>query len=237
MAKKKSLKEMEPLKIVMTPVEKDDDRYVHCRVLIVCEGEKTEPFYFNSFGMMRNNSSFVFEITPGGGGINTMNVVDEAIRRRNEAMENDKPFDSVWAVFDRDSFDPSLFDNAICRAEANGINCAWSNEAFELWYVYHFDDRNTAMSRQDYERIITDRVRSRGMKGFSYEKKCPDMRHVLSECGCDERLAIRLAERQAMNFLGKAYHDQNPCTMVYKLVRLLIGEDKEFNKQVKKVHR
>ena len=45
----------------------DDDQTnahkIKCRVLIVCEGLKTEPNYFKSFHMMKNSGGLVFEIT------------------------------------------------------------------------------------------------------------------------------------------------------------------------------
>lgn len=154
MAKKKKIIDIAAPKIVLEQVAKDDNHYIHCRILIICEGEKTEPNYFKSFQLIKNSSSFVFDITTDGGGINTLDVVKEAIRLRDEAEKNGKPFDSVWAVFDRDSFDPNKFDDAINKASQKGINCAWSNEAFELWYVYHFDNRSTPMSRKDYKGII-----------------------------------------------------------------------------------
>ena len=117
-----------------------DKRYIRCKVLIVCEGEKTEPNYFRSFHMMKNQSDLVYEIKSEGGRINTVDVVNLAIQLRDKAKKEGNPYDSVWAVFDKDSFPDDKFNQAIKKAEANGIGCAWSNEAFELWYVYHFDD-------------------------------------------------------------------------------------------------
>lgn len=233
MAKKIDIGKLEP-KIKMEPVRLDDKRCIRCRVLIVCEGETTEPLYFRSFEMMRNSSSIVFEINTGGGGINTLQIVDEAVKLKKEAEEDGNPYDSVWAVFDKDDFPDSDFDNAISKAEQQGIGCAWSNEAFELWYVYHFVNRTTPMSRSDYPGAITREVRKCGKKGYTYTKNDPKMRRILSDCGCDERQAIRWAENQACTFEGEKFHSHNPCTMVYKLVRQLRGEDKDFNKMIEK---
>lgn len=161
MAKKLNINTVVP-KILMEPVAQGDLRYIRCSILIVCEGEKTEPNYFKSFSMMKNSSGFVYEVFTDGGGISTLKVVEKAIELRDKAGAQGKPFDAVWAVFDRDSFKPNDFDNAIMKAEANGIGCAWSNEAFELWYVYHFDNRITAMNRTSYKGVITKRVRGKG---------------------------------------------------------------------------
>lgn len=235
MAKKLNIASLEP-KILMEPVAHDDKRYIRCHVLIVCEGEKTEPNYFRSFNMMKNSSGMVYEVSTAGGGINTLQVVDKAIELRDKAASQGKAYDSVWAVFDRDSFKAADFDNAIVKAQSNNIGCAWSNEAFELWYVYHFDDRCTAMSRKDYKDVITQRVRATGYKvgnkEYAYLKNDPKMRATLSACQCDEHIAIRRAERQANSFDDQKFHDHNPCTTVYQLVRLLIGEDKNFNRMI-----
>lgn len=235
MAKKLNIATLEP-KIRMQPVEKKDKRYIRCHVLIVCEGEKTEPNYFRSFHMMQNSSGLVYVVNTDGGGINTIQVVEKAIKLRKEAAQRHRPYDAVWVVFDRDSFKSADFDNAVSKAQSQGIGCAWSNEAFELWYVYHFDDRCTAMSRTEYKRIITQRVCSAlphvGRK-YSYVKNDPNMRKTLGECLCDERVAIRRAERQSEAFEDHRYHTHNPCTMVYKLVKQLIGDDMAFVALVK----
>lgn len=216
-------------------VDKQDKRFVHCKVLIVCEGEETEPNYFRSFEMMKNNSELVFEMNFDGGGINTLAVVDKAIELKNMAIAKKQPYDDIWVVFDKDDFKDDDFDNAINKAIKHKIGCAWSNEAFELWYVYHFDNRGTAMSRKQYKKTITDRVRASGLKRFTYKKNNPEMRKILSSCGCDERKAIKYAEERVNSFTDKKYHAHNPATTVYKLVRLLRGEDKDFNKRIMKL--
>lgn len=235
MAKKLRLDDIEK-KIVISPLSRQEiEHCIRCKVLIVCEGSKTEPNYFQSFSLMKNSSSLVFEVVPDGGGINTLAVVDKAIELRDKASNSGQPYDSVWAVFDKDGFPDSDFDNAILKAERNGIGCAWSNEAFELWYIYHFDNRCTPMSRSDYQSIITSRVRAcLGNKSYTYKKNDCDIRNILSRCGCDEEKAIRWAENQFLRFNDSRYHLHNPCSTVYKLVRLLIGKDKDFNRKIKK---
>ena len=236
MAKKLNIASLQP-KIIMEPVANDDKRYIRCHILIVCEGEKTEPNYFRSFSMMENSSGLVYQVDTQGGKISTTQVVDKAIALKQEAEKAKKPYDAVWAVFDRDDFKATTFDKAINKANQNGIGCAWSNEAFELWYVYHFDNRNTSMSRKDYEDIITKRVRGAGYcngnKKYTYLKNNPKMRSILRDCKCDENLAIKYAERQSKTFIDNKFHDHNPCTMEYKLVRQLIGKDKAFINIVK----
>jgi hypothetical protein len=211
-----------------------DDVTVRCRILIVCEGEKTEPNYFKSFDQMRHGD-VVYEIECDGGKINTIQVVDKAIELQNKAAESGNPYDTVWAVFDKDDFPASSFNAAIIKAEQHNIGCAWSNEAFELWYVFHFVNRVTVMHREDYKKAISSHVNAspayREKAKYSYKKNDAKTHTTLLNYG-DEARAIRYAQSQDESFTDERYATHNPCTTVYKLVRLLRGEDKAFNKKI-----
>lgn len=122
--------------------------------LIVCEGEKTEPHYFQ--GLKEDLPKGVLtwcQIDIEGTGRNTQSLVDEALRLKKwYEQEYNRPIDSPWVVFDRDSFSANDFNNAVqrCQNTKPVIGCAWSNEAFELWYLLHFHFYNHSMSRKDY---------------------------------------------------------------------------------------
>jgi hypothetical protein len=205
-----------------------------CRILIVCEGEKTEPNYFRAFHKIQRGT-FIYDISTDGGGINTMNVVNQAISLRDVARKNGKPYDSVWAVFDRDSFPPAKFDNAIIKAKAHDINCAWSNEAFELWYLLHFQNRISAMGREDYKAAISNAVNAspkcKLKRAYTYLKNDPKNYEIMTKCG-DQAMAVRFAESLGTGYTDTKYHSHNPYTAVYKLVRQLIGEDTVFNAMI-----
>lgn len=186
--------------------------------LIVCEGQKTEPHYFSSF----NNSlpPYTLDIETQGEGCDPLGVVNAAIELKKSSP---KPLNSVWAVFDKDDFPASRFHQAIEKAERNGIKCAWSNEAFELWYVLHFLYRNTPMSRSEYQKCIEKEMNQKileqdGKKGkFIYRKNAKDMHDLLLKYG-NEAQAIKWAEKLAGTFDTTEYVKHNPCTMVFRLV-------------------
>lgn len=229
MAKKKSLNSVSLSSFKMSSSEHKPMEVI-CRILIVCEGEKTEPNYFRSFGRI-NRGGIVYDIECNGGKINTIQVVNKAIELRDKAINENKPYDSVWAVFDRDSFSAKNFNAAIQKAESNNIHCAWSNEAFELWYIFHFANRITSMSRKEYQNAITDFI-SKNKKGYSYRKNDPNMHSYLNQYG-NESQAIKFAETQAKSFNHMRFAEHEPSTWVYRLVRLLRGEDETFNKTIK----
>ena len=212
---------------------KEGTRELKVYFLIVCEGEKTEPKYFNSFPL--NIGSYVYDLTFEGGGISTKKVVEKAIELRDSSTQK---YDRVWAVFDKDSFPANQFNGAISKAAANNIFCAWSNEAFELWYLLHFYNRNTPMSRKDYkkaiEKAINDKLagnRSKKTKPFKYLKNSTEMYSILQKYG-NQKQAINWAIAIESQHNGENYSLYNPCTMVYKLVEELNGNSQDLNNEI-----
>ncbi len=209
--------------------QKQEPKEIVAYFLIVCEGEKTEPNYFRAFP--KKVGKVIYDIEFEGGGISTLKVVEKAIELRDKSTQN---YDSVWAVFDRDSFKSQSFNNAIKKAEANNIKCAWSNEAFELWYLLHFHNRVTAMSRDEYEEAIEKAVNQKlgkKKKKFKYTKNDPNMFSLLEEVGSQDS-AIKWAKELNDNNIGENFAKHNPSTQVYKLVKELKGYSEEFNNEI-----
>lgn len=209
------------------------DNKIRGRILIVCEGKETEPNYFNSFPKIDN----VSVVTAGGKG-SPSQVVEIAGQLRDKAKQS--PYDAVWAVFDKDDFPD--FKTAIDTAHSKGIRCAWSNEAFELWFIYHFERLTTFTHRNDYGSKIEAHVKQGAKKQklsqyqiFCYQKNDGNVRRTLLDCGGNEEKAIAWAEKQAQEQVqchGKNWDKHNPCTMVYLLVKQLLGKDDEFNRKI-----
>lgn len=210
--------------------QRRNNRTIVCKILIVCEGEVTEPKYFEAFKTF-NHGTTVYDIDVQGLGENTLNVVDTAIKLRNSGN-----YDRVWAVFDKDSFSADKFNSAIIKAIDNDICCAWSNEAFELWYLYHFVNRVTAMSRDEYKKAISNAVNKspkyKTKKLYVYKKNVANNYHIMTTYGSMDN-AIKHAEAKSEEYTDRRYAKQNPCTMVFKLVRQLIGKDEVLNEELK----
>lgn len=203
--------------------------------LIICEGEKTEPNYFKSF--KTNVKSFVYTINTQGEGSNTKDLVKRTIKARDNSSQK---YDRVWAVFDRDSFSPDNFNGAIELANSQNIKVGWSNEAFELWYLLHFQYRNTSMSRTDYKKAIEDEInakiakesKSKKPKKFEYKKNSIEMYNILEKYG-NQTQAIKWAEQLITTHTCENYAIHNPCTLIHLLVKELIGESDELIKEIK----
>lgn len=179
-------------------------------ILIVCEGEKTEPQYFECFKIPGVNVDVV------GEGANTLSLVECAERLVAREKKHGRPYDEVWIVFDRDSFPPANVTNTFKRANSLGYELAFSHEAFELWYLLHFDYRDTGMSRNEYSAALTRKMKR------PYKKNDPNMYDLLYP---NMAVAIRNARRLAKNYsLADPYHTRNPYTSVFRLVSSLLEE-------------
>jgi hypothetical protein len=191
--------------------------------LIVCEGEKTEPAYFE--GLKRDLPPGVLQtvsIEIEGAGDNTLSLVGKAqkVKKQREATTG-LPIDQLWAVFDRDSFPSAHFNQAIELCEHENIGCAWSNEAFELWYLLHFQYFESAIERNQYKEMLQTRIRERTGKDFEYRKNGLNFYQVLKHHGNQEQ-AILHAERLCKMYEGrKDFAAHNPCTTVHLLVKEL----------------
>ena len=127
--------------------------------LIVCEGQNTEPEYFNSF---RLTSAAVKAV---GKGLGTRALVREAVGIRQEEQRKGKTYDQYWVVFDKDDFPEDDFNLAIREAEAGGFRVAWSNQAFEYWFILHFHLYQGPLHRSKYAEMLAR------LTGMSYSKK------------------------------------------------------------------
>ena len=134
-------------------------RVVKQSFLIICEGENTEPDYFNAFRLTSANIKAI------GQGISTIGLVQKAIRIKEYERHKGNSYDQCWVVFDKDDFPNNDFNTAITLAENNGIKVAYSNQAFELWFLLHYNLIQGAMHRNQYASKLNEHL------DFAYSKE------------------------------------------------------------------
>jgi len=147
----------------------------------------------------------VVKVDPSG--FNTVSLVKRAIKLSREVE-----YDQVWCVFDRDSFPAQHFNLALRLAEQHAIRVAYSNEAFELWYLLHFHYYDAAMSRADYGNMLNN------LLGMQYRKNRDDMYDLLRSRQVD---AMRNAKRLLEQYNPSNPALDNPSTTVHLLVEEL----------------
>lgn len=183
--------------------------------LIVCEGQ-SEEMYFKSFPVITAS------VKPVPLGCSKTTLVECA-----KAIVEDEQFDEVWCVFDMD-YKPDVkgqfkdFDNAVKSAIAAGFKCAYSNDAFELWYVLHYQFIDQEQLRTFLFKKLS------GYWAINYEKEGKTKsfaRSVYNLLQNDKRASQKRAISNARNLFEsqkvKLHHLQNPVTKVYELVESL----------------
>lgn len=112
-------------------------------ILIYCEGE-TERIYFEQMKMLKRSKMVSVKIK---------NVKRSAIKLASHAYRDAsyQPFDEIWIVFDKDDLTDWQLDEVNEFCARHNIHIAYTNEAFELWLLMHFEEID---ERQVYPRAL-----------------------------------------------------------------------------------
>ncbi|NLZ95029.1 MAG: RloB domain-containing protein [Bacteroidales bacterium] len=186
-------------------------------ILIVAEGQ-TEKLYFESFPVLTLTVEAI-DLK----GQSKLKLIESTESILNDAG---KSYDEVWCVFDMDikkgAKEFADFDNAIRSGKAKGYKVAYSNDAFELWFYLHYNYTEQANHRQFYYRALSQ------LWDCNYEKVgkvydcCMNLYDRLrNDKNASQEDAISRAEKLFIDQRQEEYHNQNPVTLVYELVRLL----------------
>ena len=96
--------------------------------LILTNGKRSEKNYFETLRALFRSIYKIKVLFLNDG---PEDLVRHAIKEKNEKNR-------VWCVFDKDEFPKNNIYQAINLAETNGIGIAFSNIAFEVWLIDHF---------------------------------------------------------------------------------------------------
>jgi hypothetical protein len=165
---------------------KQGKRPPYDRILIVCEGSKTEPLYLDDIRQQLRIPTADIKVIPSTNGTEPRQVVDSA----EEAFLASRNFDLVVAVFDRD--DHLTYNDALLRAVALdrtlknsdrkpvGFKAVPSIPCFELWILLHFQDIHAFGHRNEVIAAVSGEGRlpgyRKGSKGIyaSTEDRIPE---------------------------------------------------------------
>ena len=126
--------------------------------LIVCEGKKTEPNYFNGLKKKINEKYgnkvdvLIPNIEVKGTGKNTTDLVKYTQKYVNYSS---KVYGQVWVVFDKDDYNDEQFNKAIENCD---YNACWSNPNFELWLLAHLKKVTRYISKDDILELYVNTI-------------------------------------------------------------------------------
>ncbi len=203
---------------------KQGRRASYDRILIVCEGSKTEPNYFREIRTAYRLHTANVEVQPGGLGTAPIQVVQYAKQLFEDGDPNKniqrRAFEQVYAVFDRDEHD-SYHEALALAASLDGklkndakqlirFQAIASVPSFELWLLLHFEDIQAPLHRNDVMHRLKLHIPS-------YAKGAGNAFATTSE-----HLSIATQRAEA---LAERFHAQTksgePFTAMFELVKLL----------------
>lgn len=184
-------------------------------VYIICEGEKTEINYFNSF----RTRNMLISINPLPSKFQAAKeLVEHAHSKVKQLDYTPENGDELWCVFDRDDNSDAALQQAEQSANEQGYYIAYSNPSFELWYLLHFVDQESELANGS---AVEDALNKPGrLPGY---KKAQDYTATLKP---RQRTALERASKR----LEKLRQDKiplhrrvgNPYTTVGRLVEHLL---------------
>lgn len=194
-------------------------RTIKPRVVIACEGKKTEHCYFTDINRIERLTSVEVVLLPheGTDPRTVVGQVAEFIKREKRGQSWTKE-DRAWAVFDGDEHrqDAQQLQNwhaAIDQADALKIGLAVSNPSFEFWYLLHFREHFNYLTRDQAKQLLKDYLPR-------YEK--PDRLYpVLQPLTTEAIQRAEWLELQAQRN-GIDRHENPCCGGVARLVKSLL---------------
>lgn len=167
------------------------------KIVLVCEGKRTEPSYFSAYISARFRDVRKIQIVSN----TSCNTGIEQLYEVACQKQQEFPNAVVFIVFDDDGklcnaterrqlnnvLSKCAFGNAVSKAK---INCIFSNPQFELWAILHFEYTTAVLTKQEIE--------ARTKLYFpKYDPKCDkeiDYQIILDKPGSED-LAIKNAKR------------------------------------------
>jgi hypothetical protein len=196
---------------------KRGDRATFDRILIVCEGKKTEPNYFEDIRQELRLPKTEVRVLHSDAGTEPRQIVDYA----EAVFLEDPSFDIVYAVFDRDEH--KTYHVALNRA--GQLDLGLKNDfkkkirfhavptvpCFELWILLHFVDVKAFGDRHEVIARVGEHIKgyTKGLKGvFGLTA---------------EKLDVASARAEKLREAFKAEAGTDPFTTVDELVAKLLS--------------
>jgi len=209
-------------------------------VIIACEDSVSSPTYFQ---MIIDKLIEIKKITPNSvvivphdSSTNPTGVLNNLKSYKKDGVDW-KEFEHKWIVIDRDKeykgggHSTEDFNNALNNAKSRRkdlhVDVAYANDSFELWYLLHFEYRNTPIMRDEIiEKVIEklkgtephifSKLTKENIKNENYSK------HIFNTLEKFQENAIENAKKLLASY-GDSHNPEcdNPSTNIFELVMIL----------------
>jgi len=213
-----------------------NDKITVPNIIIACEDSVSSPTYFK---MIINNlieqkviTQESFVIAPH------KHTNPTGVLKDLTSYKKYQDFDHKWIVIDRDSqrvngggHSKEDFNNALKNAKSKksnfNIDVAYVNDSFELWYLLHFEYRNSAISRDEILTQVIKRLKE--IDAYKFANLTKDnikqenyTRLIFETLKPLQDVAIKNAKKLLESYgQGHSPECDNPSTRVHLLVEIL----------------
>jgi len=188
------------------------------RVLIVCEGSKTEPVYLSDLKDCLKLNSANIEID-GNCGSSPISVYNHAKRRYTEEKKKSDPYDRIFCVFDKDTHGHA-YDQAkakINSSRPSGVFTAITSiPCFEYFLLLHFEYTTKPFAAEANKSVCDCVVKDLRKHITDYEKG----NNGLFEATYD-KLEVALKHCKKAKYDAQIAGTDNPTTLMHELVEYL----------------
>jgi hypothetical protein len=161
---------------------RESKRQTYERILIVCEGQKTEPNYLRDIQQHYRLSTTHVQVLHSAHGTEPQQVLEHALSVFNKGDRDrgifPRAFDRIVVVFDRDEH--KTYHLTLDQAEqvsgrlknddgeAVTIEPVTSVPCFELWLLLHFEDVRASLTRQQAIARLGEHLPDYAKNGHGY---------------------------------------------------------------------
>lgn len=195
---------------------KNAKRASYDRVLIVCEGKKTEPNYFNELINHYKLNTANVQIDKAEGS-SPKNVLESAEKYAKKATKEGNAYDRIYCVFDKDNH--NTYQQTVNKIEKKkDFYACVSVPCFEYWLLLHFEYKTSPYHASGNKSICAQVIKDLKAHIPNYEKgyrgTFKDLESKLEIAKSNAKKALKAADRNDTD---------NPTTHIHELVDYLIN--------------
>lgn len=187
------------------------------KILIVCEGEKTEPLYFTELVQHYKLNSANVRIN-GQCDSSPKSVLNKAEQLAKIEKQKDDGYDRIYCVFDKDSH--TTYEETIQKIAAKKPNdifyAAVSVPCFEYWLLLHFD-----FTTSPYHATPTSSIADSVLKKLKtvFPEYSKGKKGIFNDL-IDKISIAKDNARRSMTH-AKQHDSDNPSTNIHELIEYL----------------
>ncbi|WP_370576115.1 RloB family protein [Methanomethylovorans sp.] len=178
------------------------------KMLIICEGEKTEPMYFENYRTPQNN----LDVIPIPSSRKDVGSIVEFAKKKLQDLDI-KGGDFIWCVFDCDENTDDKISTAYKNA-GKSINMCLSNPSFELWFLLHFSYIETSLQNN----VLIGTLK-RQIPDYCKNSDCYQILEPLTDTAIKN--SKKLEKLHLDNGTELNSTRSNPSTQVYRIIEVI----------------